>query len=64
MARDERFAQQNLDAGRIHFARADQIKGAPAGWDIPWGTEQAVQVMPVTLNFCFIGSTNFAANSE
>ena len=35
----------------------EQIKrsGAPAAWNMPWGAEQAEQVMPVTLNFCFMG---------
>jgi len=29
VARPKRFAKQNLDAGRIHFARADKNKGKP-----------------------------------
>ena len=28
---------ENLDAGRIHSARAGKIMGAPGGWDIRWG---------------------------
>ena len=27
--RDERFAEQNLDAGGIHFPRADKMDGVP-----------------------------------
>lgn len=40
----------------------EQIKsfGPPGAWDMPRGTEQAEQVMPVTLNFCFIGFTRLS----
>ncbi len=33
------FAQQNLDAGRIQFARADGRKGSPNGIAV-WEAEQ------------------------
>ena len=44
------------------FSSPEQIKrsGVPTAWNMPWGAEQAVQVMPVTLNFCFIGFTRLS----
>ena len=60
VARPKHFAEQNLDAGGIHFRRADRENGVPAGRHVLWGTEQAEQVMPVTSNFCFKGNTTLS----
>ena len=54
VARPKRFAQQNLDAGRIHSARADEKKkGSPQGTAL-WGADMQVYSQndgPVTILF-------------